>query len=157
MTETMTLRSATIADASAVRALTREAYAKWVPVIGREPMPMTVDYVEAVQKHRIDLLYLMGALVALVETVAEADFLIANVAVSPAFQGRGFGRKLLSHAEEVAASLGYDEIKLFTNKLFAENIRLYGKLGYQVDREEAFKSGVVVHMSKPLVTRDGRR
>jgi ribosomal protein S18 acetylase RimI-like enzyme len=158
MTETMMLRSATPADASAIRALTREAYAKWVPVIGREPMPMTVDYVEAVQKHRIDLLYRSGELAALIEMVAQVDcFLIANVAVSPAFQRRGFGRKLLAHAEQVAASLGYDEIKLYTNKLFAENVRLYGRLGYRVDREEEFKIGLVVHMSKPLVTRDGGR
>jgi hypothetical protein len=30
---------------------------------------------------------------------------------------------LLSHAEQIAASLGYDEIKLYTNKLFAENVQ----------------------------------
>jgi GNAT superfamily N-acetyltransferase len=71
-------------------------------------------------------------------------------------QGRGFGRKLLSHAEQIAASLGYDEIKLYTNKLFAENVQLYGTLGYRVDREEAFKDGVVVHMSKPVRSQDDR-
>jgi hypothetical protein len=62
----------------------------------------------------------------------------------------------LSHAEQIAASLGYDEIKLYTNKLFAENMELYGKLGYRVDREEAFKDGVVVHMSKPVQARGHR-
>ena len=149
MDEALLLRSATMADASAIRALTREAYAKWVPVIGREPKPMMADYAEAVQKHRIDLLYLDGELAALIEMIPAADyFLIENVAVAPALQGRGFGRKLLSHAEQIAASLGYDEIKLYTNKLFAENVQLYGTLGYRVDREEAFKDGVVVHMSK---------
>ena len=35
------LRRATPRDAEAVRALTRAAYAKWVPLIGREPRPMT--------------------------------------------------------------------------------------------------------------------
>ena len=35
--DALTLRRAAAADAAAVRALTREAYAKWVPVIGREP------------------------------------------------------------------------------------------------------------------------
>jgi hypothetical protein len=35
-------------DAVAIQRLTREAYAKWVPIIGREPKPMTVDYAEAV-------------------------------------------------------------------------------------------------------------
>ena len=82
---------------------------------GREPKPMMADYAEAVQKHRIDLLYLDGELAALIEMVPAADYLlIENVAVSPALQGRGLGRMLLSHAEQIAASLGYDEIKLYT-------------------------------------------
>jgi hypothetical protein len=88
VSEALVLRSATITDASAIRALAREAYAKWVPVIGRDPKPTMTDYVEAVQKHRIDLLYLGGELVALIEMIPAAEhFLIENVAVSPAFQG----------------------------------------------------------------------
>ena len=34
-------------DAAAIRALTRQAYAPWVAVIGREPLPVTVDYVSS--------------------------------------------------------------------------------------------------------------
>ena len=154
--EPLVLRRATIADAPAVRALTREAYAKWVPIIGREPKPMLADYVEAVQKHRVDLLYLGGELAALIEMIPEAGyFLIENVAVSPAFQKRGFGRKLISHAEQVAASLGYSEIKLYTNKRFDENLQLYGKLGYRIDGEEESGGSVRVNMSKPVASRDG--
>ena len=84
------LRRAVVADAAAIRELTREAYSKWIPVIGREPMPMTADYDEAVRKNRFDLLYVEGKLAALIETIAQADgLLIENVAVSPFFQGRG--------------------------------------------------------------------
>ena len=72
--------------------------------------------------------------------------------MAPPYQGRGLGRKLMAHAEELAASLGFGEIKLYTNKLFAENVRLYARLGYRVDREEEFKGGIVVHMSKPIGT-----
>ena len=145
------LRKGVAADAAAIRELTRSAYAKWVPVIGREPLPMTADYVEAIRNHRFDLLYVDGKLAALIETIPKADhLLIENVAVSPPLQGRGLGRKLLAHAEKVAALLGFNEIKLYTNKLFAENVELYRKLGYRVDREDAFKGGFVVHMSKPL-------
>lgn len=147
----LSLLPATAEDAGAIRSLTREAYRKWVPVIGREPKPMTADYAEAVNKHRIDLLYLDGRLAALIETISEADhLLIENVAVSPAFQGRGLGRKLMAHAEQVAASLGHAETKLYTNKLFDENVRLYRRLGYGIDREEEFKGGIAVHMSKPI-------
>ena len=38
-------------DAPAIRDLTRAAYAKWVPVIGREPKPMGADYDLAVRAH----------------------------------------------------------------------------------------------------------
>ena len=145
------LRAATASDAGAIRSLTREAYSKWVPVIGREPKPMAADYDEAVLKHRIDLLHLDGELAALIEMIPEeGHLLIENVAVSPRFQNRGLGRRLLAHAEHVAASLGYPEVRLYTNKAFAENVQLYRKVGYGIDREEEFKGGLTVHMSKPL-------
>jgi ribosomal protein S18 acetylase RimI-like enzyme len=145
------LRRGAAEDAPAIRELTRAAYAKWVPVIGREPKPMMADYAETIRKHRFDLLYVEGELAALIETIPGADhLLIENVAVAPAFQGRGLGWKLMAHAEELAASLGLGEIRLYTNKLFAENVQLYGKLGYRLDREEEFKGGVVVHMSKRI-------
>jgi ribosomal protein S18 acetylase RimI-like enzyme len=157
MSETWELRQATASDVADIRKLTREAYAKWVPLIGREPKPMTADYAEAVRTHRIDLLHVAGALAALIETIAEADhLLVENVAVSPAFQGRGLGRKLMAHAEQIAASRGHGEIRLYTNKLFAQNIELYRKLGYRVDREEELTIGVAVHMSKPVRTAGGK-
>jgi ribosomal protein S18 acetylase RimI-like enzyme len=151
VSETLVLRQAKASDAAEVRKLTRDAYAKWVPLIGREPKPMTADYDEAVRNHRIDLLHLEGTLAALIETIAEADhLLVENVAVSPAFQGRGLGRKLMAYAEQLAASAGYREVRLYTNKLFAENVALYRRLGYRIDREEVLAHGIAVHMSKPV-------
>ncbi len=154
--EPMELRRAVAADAAAIRELTREAYAKWVPVIGREPKPMTADYAEALRKNRFDLLFAEGKLAALIETIAQEDcLLIENVAVSPPWQRRGLGRKLIAHAEGLAASLGYGEIRLYTNKLFAENLALYRKLGYRVDSEEPFRGGWRVNMSKPVGPQSG--
>ncbi len=144
------LRRADASDAIAIRQLTREAYAKWVPVIGREPKPMGADYDVAVQRHRFDLLYMEGALVGLIETIDEGDeLLVENVAVAPDFQGRGLGSKLMAHAEEVARSLGYNRIRLYTNKRFTENVRLYLNLGFIVDGEEDIGAGTIrVDMSK---------
>jgi ribosomal protein S18 acetylase RimI-like enzyme len=146
-----TIRRAGQADAAAVRALTRSAYAKWVPLIGREPGPMVADYERAVREHMIDLLFVDGGLAALIETVDETDhLLIENVAVAPPFQGRGYGRALLDHAERLAASLGLPELKLYTNKRFVTNIELYRRLGYAIDREEPIMDGFIVHMSKRI-------
>jgi hypothetical protein len=60
------LRRATAEDAAAVRALVRAAYAKWVPVIGREPRPMTANYDEAVHEHLITLLTIDGSLIGVI-------------------------------------------------------------------------------------------
>ena len=106
MDEVVTLRVACEEDADAIRALTREAYAKWVDLTGREPLPMRVDYSDALRKHCFDLLYVGSRLVALIETVPEGDYLlIENVAVCPIYQGRGFGTRLLRLAEDLAASV----------------------------------------------------
>ena len=72
------------------------------------------------------------------------------VAVAPAFQGRGLGRHLLAHAEQVARDLGYTEVRLYTNKMFEANVRLYLAFGYRLDREETSALGVTVYMSKAL-------
>lgn len=147
------LRRATPEDAANVRDLTRAAYAKWIAILGREPKPMTADYDVAVRDHIIDLLYLNGEPAALIEMHPEPDhLLVVNVAVSPACQGRGFGRALLAHAEELASSLGLRELRLYTSVYLTDNVKLYKRVGYKVDREEeaAPHLGVFVCMSKQL-------
>ena len=154
--ETPTLRQAAASDAAAVRALTRAAYAKWVPLIGREPKPMVADYEAAVVRHRVDLAEIDGTLAALIETISRPDhLLIENVAVAPVWQGRGLGRLLLRHVEELAVRQGFSEIRLYTNKRFEANVRLYLRLGYRIDREEESALGVTVYMSKAVRASEG--
>ena len=144
-------RRATLADAGDVAALTQAAYAPWVPVIGREPLPMTVDYRIAVQTNQIDLLHQEGVLVALVEMVPKADHLwLENVAVAPAHQGRGLGRVLIAHAEDVARATGTPELRLLTNAAFAANLRFYAALGFTEERRAPFRGGTTVHFHKRL-------
>ena len=63
----LAIRPAVAADVARIRALTRAAYAKWVAVIGREPLPMQADYEWALREHAIDLLIVGGALAGLIE------------------------------------------------------------------------------------------
>ena len=151
VTDRATLRRATPHDAAAIRDLSRAAYAKWVQLIGREPWPMVADYDAAVRNHVIDLLDIDTALVALVEVILRPDhLLIENIAVAPAFQGLGHGRRLMDHAEHYAAACGFGEVRLYTNQLFAANIDLYRRLGYRIAREETITIGVIVHMRKTI-------
>ncbi|HWA61503.1 MAG TPA: GNAT family N-acetyltransferase [Caulobacteraceae bacterium] len=149
--ETIAVRLAGRSDAPAIAALTREAYAKWVPLIGREPLPMTVDYEAALRAHRFDLLFEGDDPAALIETTPEGDrLLIVNVAVRPDRQGRGHGVRLLKLAEDLAAAAGLRGTRLYTNQRFEANIALYAALGYAVERDEALNGGVAVHMVKDL-------
>ena len=146
-----TLRRAVAADAAAVRALVRDAYAKWVPVIGREPKPKTANYNTAMRLNRVDLAHVEGELAGLIETIDRSDhLLIENVAVAPQRHGQGLGRALMAHAETVARAAGYREVRLYTNRRFEANVQLYLRLGYSIDREEEGPLGVTVYMSKSL-------
>lgn len=148
----MEIRRAGPEDAATVRDLTRKAYAKWCEVIGREPMPMRADYDHAVRHHLIDLAFVDGRLVGLIEMILrDEDLLIENVCVDPDEQGGGHGRRLVAHAEAETRRQGHGVIRLYTNKAFAANLRFYAGLGFEVEREEPFMGGTTVYFRKSLV------
>ena len=145
------IRAAVPANAAMIRALVRAAYARWVPILGREPLPMNADYQRAVQEHQIDVLYVDGRMMGLIEMIIYPDHLwIENVAITPESQGKGFGRQLLDHAERRAARAGCPEIRLLTNAAFEANVALYRAIGYDIDRQEAFMGGTTVYMRKRI-------
>lgn len=145
-------RRALAGDAPALRDLVRAAYAKWVPLIGREPKPMTADYDKAVREHLVFVVESPGQLDAAIELIPAADhLLVENVAVAPSAQGRGLGTQLMDVAERVARDLGLRELRLYTNGKFVENIALYEKLGYAITARAAIPGGgEVVWMGKRL-------
>jgi hypothetical protein len=53
MIEQLPLRQAVPADVAIVRDLARLAYTKWVPVFGREPLPMTANYINPLLNTRL--------------------------------------------------------------------------------------------------------
>lgn len=146
------MRRAEAKNADSVRALTRAAYAKWVPMIGREPKPMTADYTHAVSQHLIDLYEEQGVLVALVEMIPQPGYLlIENLAVDPAHQGKGLGAWLLAHAENTARQLALPEVQLYTNEAFETNITFYAAKGYAVFLSTPIAGGgTMVSMKKCL-------
>ncbi|NBJ12128.1 GNAT family N-acetyltransferase [Microvirga sp. SYSU G3D207] len=144
-------RSAKPEDAAMIRDVVRAAYARWVPVIGREPRPMAVDYDQAVREHWIDVISIGPRIVGLIQMMLREDHLwIENVAVRPEDQGRGLGRQLLAHAERRAIEAGCTETRLLTNAAFEANVALYERTGYVIVKREPFMGGTTVYMSKSL-------
>jgi GNAT superfamily N-acetyltransferase len=127
----ITIRLAGEPDADTVRLITVEAYQLYVPRIGREPSPMTTDYAGEVRAGHAWIAEDSGQAVGIVVLIPQADhLLVENIAVRPAAQGSGVGRRLLAVAEEQARCLGYDEVRLYTHETMTENIAYYPRRGY---------------------------
>ena len=147
----VTIRRAVQEDAAIVSVITDAAYSKWIPLIGRKPEPMTINYIEMIASHPIHILSFEGKPVAvLVLKHEDGQTLIWSVAVHPDYQGRGFGLRLLRLAEDKACDRGSKSIRLYTNSLFSENVALYRWFGYEETRREPFRGSTLVHMAKRL-------
>lgn len=144
-------RPAKPVEKDTIRDVVRAAYAKWIPVIGREPMPMNADYEKAISDHDIDLLVVGSKVVGVIEYILRDDHLwIENIAIEPDEQGKGFGRRILEHAERTAGKSGLKEIRLLTNAAFETNVALYSRAGYVMVASEPFKGGTTVYFTKRL-------
>jgi ribosomal protein S18 acetylase RimI-like enzyme len=147
------IRSALPDDAEAVRALVCQAYARWVVRLGRKPSPMRDDYAQRIADGEAWVLEEHGELIGLVVLKDGPEaLLIPNIAVAPAQQGNGHGRRLIAFAEAEARRRGYAELRLFVNVLMAENISLYQHLGF-VERMSIEGEGsdrVYLCLAKPV-------
>jgi ribosomal protein S18 acetylase RimI-like enzyme len=125
------LRPATGVDVPRVTALVQAAYGHYVQRIGMVPGPMTEDYAEVIKNNIVTVAESQQTIVGvIVLTVTDEGFLIANVAVDPAYRGKGLGKVLLEFAETEAQRAGFNSIYLYTHEKMTENIALYKKIGY---------------------------
>lgn len=141
------VRRARPEDAALLREITREAYARWVAPLGREPAPMGDDF-EARAASGQGWLLGDDALCILEET--PGGMVLENVAVRPSAQGRGLGRQLIAFAEKEARSRGHQTLRLYTNAKMEPNIALYERLGFAETRREETEFGTRVHLEKAL-------
>ena len=127
----MRLRPATHRDADAVTACVRAAYRRYVRRIGKRPGPMRQDYRQVIRDRNVTVAEEGGRIVGvLVLGASRRGFLLDNVAVHPAVQGRGVGRNLLSRAEDEARRAGHRSIWLYTHQRMTESRALYERIGY---------------------------
>jgi ribosomal protein S18 acetylase RimI-like enzyme len=128
----MTIRLATQDDVTQIVRLVNAAYATYLDRMERPPAPMLADYVTLIAHGEVYVLE-SGAEIAGVLVIEEQNraLFIENVAVDPACQGQGLGRKLMAFAEERAREYGLRELRLYTNEVMVENLAFYQKLGFE--------------------------
>jgi ribosomal protein S18 acetylase RimI-like enzyme len=145
------IRLASNADLEAVRTVVHDAYVHYVARIGKPPGPMLDDYERRITAAQVWLLERDRTLLGLVVLDDQDGFLLLdNVAVAPAAQGHGFGRKLIAFAEAEATRRHYGEIRLYTHVLMVENIALYQRLGFAEIARVHEKGFDRVYMAKRL-------
>ena len=147
------IRPAVRGDLGAIKAIVRDAYAVYIPRIGREPGPMGWNYAALVDADEVwvateeDEDAVVGVLVLRLQP---DHLVLENVAVAPAEQGRGVGRRLIDYAERHARALGLPEVTLYTHERMTENRRLYASLGY-LETERGTDEGLRrVYLRKPV-------
>lgn len=147
----LTVRQAQASDVARVTAIAVDAYAPYLPRIGRTPAPMTADYAAAVGRGEVWVACDESVIVGLLVLVAMPDhLLLENIAVDPVVQHTGIGARLLAVAEQQAERLGLSEIRLYTNAAMTENLAYYRRHGYVQTGRRAESGFQRVYFSKKL-------
>jgi ribosomal protein S18 acetylase RimI-like enzyme len=137
----MGLRAAVPSDEARLREIARAAYAKYVPRIGREPMPMGADFAAEIAAGHAFVVESEGEVAGYMVAWAEPDaYFIDNIAVDPTRQGSGLGRELINRAVETARRHGLGAIRLYTNAAMHENLTLYSRIGF-IETRRATEDG----------------
>ncbi len=145
------VRPARAEDLAAVSRIVRAAYGNYVERLGKPPGPMLDDYARRIRDGTVWVIQDGGAVAGLlVMEDADEALLLDNIAVDPAAQGKGLGRRLMHWAEAEARRRGYAAVRLYTHVLMTENVALYTRAGY-VETGRVQEHGFDrVYMSKAL-------
>ena len=126
------IRKAESNDEPEIRNCAEQAYARYVPLMGRKPAPMVADFAAQIAAGEVyvatdDQDAFQGFIVFYAE---EDHILLENVAVLPRAAGRGVGRELIGFCENSARQRGMNAVHLYTNEKMIENLSIYPRLGY---------------------------
>lgn len=127
-----TIRLATADDVAEIRRCAEEAYALYVPRIGKKPAPMIADFAAQIAAGQVHVCIEAERLLGYIVLYPRDDHLhVENVAVFPGQQGTGLGKYLMAFAEIEARRAGLAAIELYTNQHMTENLSFYPRLGYE--------------------------
>jgi ribosomal protein S18 acetylase RimI-like enzyme len=146
-----TIRKGESRDLDAIKICIDEAYVSYIPRIGKRPASMDVDFRPLIDDGSVWVIELDRAVVGLMVLMEmPGAFEIRSVAVRPAHQGQGLGRKLMSHAEILARQTGRLTLRLYTNAKIPELVTYYSKLGYREGERRQDQGYERVFMVKAL-------
>jgi ribosomal protein S18 acetylase RimI-like enzyme len=126
------IRQATAKDEPAIRDCAQQAYARYVPLIGKKPAPMVADFQARIAAgHAYVAADEGGELQGFIVFYPEGKhILLENVAVLPSAARQGIGKSLIRFCEDEARRRGFDAVYLYTNEKMTENLSFYPRLGY---------------------------
>lgn len=150
-----TLRRAELQDAHSLAHCVHAAYQQYLPRMGKLPGPMLADYAQEIAQHQVWVAEEQGQILGGLVLILQRDhMLLDNIAVDPAYQGRGVGRALLEMADAEAFAQGYRELRLYTHETMTENIAMYARIGW-IETYRGEQAGYQrVFMRKPLLPQD---
>ncbi|MEL6572062.1 MAG: GNAT family N-acetyltransferase [Pseudomonadota bacterium] len=139
-------------DEAALERLIETAFVKYVQALGRDwpgPYPWLP---EAIAQGRV--LWIDGTKgCAVIDRDGDA-LKIDQIAIDPAHQGRGTGRRAMEALEELAIRASFAQITLYTAQVHTNLVAFYSSLGYRVTDLRPPASGKDdiprIHMTKPL-------
>lgn len=148
------IRPATSGDLSTVAQIVKDAYTPYIPLISQTPGPLLDDY-EAHLRH--EHIYVaerwagrVEGILVLISQPEHCALLLDNVAVAPAAQGGGIGKKLIQFAEREAVNRGFERVRLYTNEVMTTNLQVYTRMGYY-ETERVVERGLNrVYMAKAV-------
>src|SRR5262249_16285512 len=107
------IRPAADGDIAQIVAIPPPAYPVYVQRMGREPSTVRADFQAAVAGRQLVVMELGGEVKGYMLAWPQEDaYWIDNIAVDPACQGRGLGRRLVKHAVTEARRLGLPALRL---------------------------------------------
>lgn len=126
------IRRADPSDLAEVQQISADAYTSaYMPVLGYIPKPAEEDYGLRIARSEVWILECNGGAVGVAVLEERPDHLLVySIAVKPTEQRQGYGSALLDFADERAAAIGVDEIRLYTNLRMEKNIAVYRRHGY---------------------------
>ncbi len=127
----MDIRPGQMTDLGGIQKCAEAAYNKYVERIGKRPAPMVADFEEQICNGIVHVLSKDNVIAGYVAFYRRGDHVqLDSIAIDPAFQGIGYGIRLITFVETCAAETGANAVELYTNAKMTENLSLYPYLGY---------------------------